>query len=308
MSTFAILIEQIWLFVIYIVIGAILVKAKVFDKASIEIIAKFVLKLGLPMLIFSNTVSEVDRATLAKNLYILAIAAGLYLFLYLIAAALAKLFRLTGDRAQIYRAITMFGNIGFMGIPIVTSMYPERGMLYISVFTIVDQLALWTVGVKLTSPTGKGHFNAKKLVNPCTVAITAALFMILTGLRLPGVISTAFSKIGAAATPLAMIYLGGVFACTDAREYFAKKELYGIALIKMFLCPLLVYALLGLLPLPQEVRMTMTMITAMPTMSSVVMMAKASGSDGDYAMGGIFVTTLCSIVILPLVCRLVLLF
>lgn len=44
-------------------------------------------------------------------------------------------------------------------------------MLYVSVFTIVDQLAMWTVGVKLTSPSGKGKFDPKKLINPATVAI-----------------------------------------------------------------------------------------------------------------------------------------
>lgn len=72
--------------------------------------------------------------------------------------------------------MVVFGNVGFMGIPIITSIYPEKGMLYISVFTVIDQLMLWTLGVKLTSPAEKesGKFNPRKLINPVTVAIILA--------------------------------------------------------------------------------------------------------------------------------------
>ena len=67
------------------------------------------------------------------------------------------------------------------------------------------------------------------------------------------------------------------------------------------LFPVIFYIILGLLPISAEIRMTMTLTSAMPVMSSVVMMANAYGTDGDYAMGGILVTTVCSIVTLPLV-------
>ena len=59
-----------------------------------------------------------------------------------------------------------------------------NGILYVSVFSIVDQLFLWTLGVKLTAPEGEGKFDLKKLVNPASIGIIVALFMILTGLKL----------------------------------------------------------------------------------------------------------------------------
>ncbi len=65
--------------------------------------------------------------------------------------------------------------------------------------------------------------------------------------------------------------------------------------------PVLFYILLRLVPIPADIRMTMALTSAMPVMSSVIMMANASGSDGDYAMGGIVVTTLCSVLTLPVV-------
>ena len=307
MNTLTVLLQQIGMFVIYIITGVILIRTKVLTRENLEIISKVVIKLSLPVMIFINTVNGVDRQSFFSSLSILGIAAVMYV---LPAGSMAqnkgtlsgKVFHLHGEHLQLYRAMTVFGNVGFMGIPIVVSIYPEKGMLYMAVFTIIDQLMLWTLGVKLTSSEKEsGTFNPKKLINPVTVAIILAMICVLTGIRIPLVLNTALQKMGATATPLAMIYLGGVFACIDVLSFVKKPDYYGITLIKMIGFPVLFYILLRLVPIPADIRMTMALTSAMPVMSSVVMMANASGSDGDYAMGGIVVTTLCSVLTLPVV-------
>ena len=337
MDTLNILITQLGMFVIYILAGILLIRTKVLNRENMEVVSRLVIKLALPVMIFTNTVNGVDKEMLFHSLSILGIAFFMYLCLFGLSFLSGKLFHLQGDHQQLYSAMSAFGNIGFMGIPIVTSIFPERGMLYISVFTMIDQLMLWTVGVGLTSKAGdrvekvseiqsscgqvkadrknvavgrsatdrtvdkRVSFDFKKLINPVTVAIVLSLIFILAGIQLPEILNTAFSKIGATATPLAMIYLGGVFACMDVRKYVSKLDYYGIVVIKMLIFPVIFYLIQGLLPISAEIRMTMTLTSAMPVMSSVVMMANAYGTDGDYAMGGILVTTVCSIVTLPLV-------
>ena len=299
------------MFVIYILAGIILIRTHVLNRENMEVVSRLVIKLALPVMIFTNTVNGVDKQMLFHSLPILGIAFFMYICLFGLSFLSGKILHLQGDHQQLYSAMSAFGNIGFMGIPIVTSIFPERGMLYISVFTMIDQLMLWTVGVRLTSKaedtvenTSKNSsqcgknvgavkhsaFDFKKMINPVTVAIVLA-----------EILNTAFSKIGATATPLAMIYLGGVFACMDVKKYICKLDYYGIVAIKMLIFPVLFYLILGLLPISAEIRMTMTLTSAMPVMSSVVMMANAYGTDGDYAMGGILVTTVCSIVTLPFV-------
>ena len=337
MSTLSILINQLGMFVIYVLAGIILIRTKVLNRENMEVVSRLVIKLALPVMIFTNTVNGVDKEMLFHSLSILGIAFFMYICLFGLSFLSGKLFHLQGDHQQLYSAMSAFGNIGFMGIPIVTSIFPERGMLYISVFTMIDQLMLWTVGVRLTSKAGdrvekvseiqsscgqvkadrknvavgrsatdrtvdkRVSFDFKKLINPVTVAIVLSLIFILAGIQLPEILNTAFSKIGATATPLAIIYLGGVFACMDVRKYVCKLDYYGIVVIKMLIFPVIFYLIQGLLPISAEIRMTMTLTSAMPVMSSVVMMANAYGTDGDYAMGGILVTTVCSIVTLPLV-------
>ena len=300
MNTLTVLLQQIGMFVIYIIIGIILIRTKVMTRENLEVIARFVIKLALPVMIFVNTVNGVDRQAFFSSLLILGIALIMYAALFFLGLSTGKIFRLHGDHLQLYRAMAMFGNVGFMGIPIVTSIFPEKGMLYISVFTIIDQLMLWTVGVKFTSSEKvQESFELKKLINPVTVSIFLAMICVLAEIRIPMLLNTALQKVGATATPLAMIYLGGIFACIDVVKFVRKPDYYGIVLVKMLVFPLLFYILLGLLHTSEDIRMTMALTSAMPVMSSVVMMANASGSDGDYAMGGILVSTICSIVTLP---------
>lgn len=299
-----ILAEQIGLFVIYILVGILMVKTRVLTRDTLETISRFVMKLALPVMIFVNTINGVDLQSLLSSLSLLGLTAVLYLCTFLLALLLVKIFRLQGDRAQVYRALTMFGNVGFMGIPIVSSIFPDYGMLYIAVFTIIDQLVLWTLGVKLTTPGGKGSFDPKKMINPCTVAVVLSVVLVVTGVRLPSLLDTALTKIGGTATPLAMIYLGGVFACMDVVKYLRIREFYGIVAAKMVIFPVLFYAVLSLLPLDPNIHLTIALLASMPAMSSIVMMARASGSEGDYAMGGILVTTICSIVTIPFTCLL----
>ena len=121
------------------------------------------------------------------------------------------------------------------------------------------------------------------------------MICVLTGIRLPEVLNNSFQKIGQTATPLAMIYLGGVFACIRCTEKYPETGLLWNCHPKNAFCfPLFFYVLLGYLPVSSEIRTTMALTSAMPVMSSMVMMANAYGSDGDYAMGGILVTTICS--------------
>ena len=96
---------------------------------------------------------------------------------------------------------------------------------------------LWTAGVRLTSGTDsqKNRFDFRKLINPVTVSIFLAVICVLTGIRLPDVLNNSLQKIGQTATPLAMIYLGGVFACIDVLKNIQRLDYYGIVILKMHL-------------------------------------------------------------------------
>ena len=100
-----------------------------------------------------------------------------------------------------------------------------------------------------------------------------------------------------------MVYLGGVFCYIKIIDYLKLKEVYVTIVVKMLLLPILVYSILShISAVNQNVAVTIGILCALPTMSSVAMMAESQHSDSDYATGFIFVTTLISIITLPVVC------
>ena len=113
MNTFWILMEQIELFIVYLVIGVILVRTGVLSDKGLDWIARVVMKLSLPTMIFVNVVSQVDRAALVKSLSIIGLAVTASTLLYGLGVALTKLFHVEGDRAQIYRAMTIVNHIPY---------------------------------------------------------------------------------------------------------------------------------------------------------------------------------------------------
>ena len=303
MNTLEILLQQIGLFVIYILAGVILVKTRVLNRETLEPMSKFVIKMALPVMIFINITDGVDRQVLFESWPILVIAAVFYICMYAAGVVMTRRFRLQEDRVGIFQAMLLFGNIGFVGLPMIAGVFPENGILYVSVFMIMDQFMLWTLGIKLLSPmAGQRSFDLKKLINPATVAIILGMILMLAEVRIPTILDTALQKIGATTSPLAMIYVGGIFAGISFRKYIREISLYGIVLVKMILFPVLFFLILGFFPLEEELRLAMALIAGMPAMTSVVMMANNAGSDGDYALGGVFITTICGVVTLPVVC------
>lgn len=89
---------------------------------------------------------------------------------------------------------------------------------------------------------------------------------------------------------------------TEQQELFRQKEIYGAVAIKICLFPPLFYMLCQTLGVVHDVTVTMSLLSALPSMAAVVMLAQNQRSAGNYAAGMILVTTICSIVTLPLVC------
>lgn len=294
MAYFSIVLSQIIGFVIYILIGIAAVRMRVLGSRSLGVFSRFITRISLPLLLFSNTLNGATRQQFISALPVLAVTVLMYFLLYLLCLFLARLFGLKGNENHVYRACAMFGNIGFMGIPIVAAVFPEQGMLYIALFTVIDQLLLWTLGVNLTAPVDRE--------NAMSIAIVLAIVGIFTGIELPAPVNTALTKAGALTTPLAMIYMGGLFCYIDIPRYIRKKEFYGAVAIKMCLFPPLFYMLCQTLGVVHDVTVTMSLLSALPSMAAVVMLAQNQHSAGNYAAGMILVTTLCSIVTLPLVC------
>lgn len=306
MEQFFIVLNQIGIFLILIILGIVAVRFGILDEHSLGSVSKLVMRMALPAYIFINTAEGATRQGLAESLLIIPLAIALYLMLFFLSVGLEKVFHLQGNRGHVFRAIVMFGNVGFMGIPLVVELYPDTALLYISLFTILDQGLFWTYGVSLTKPVSEQKEkislkNLKNLLSPALIAIVGATVLVLLNVHLPKLLTTTLSKLGAASMPLSLLYIGGMLSMTDVRKVLHCGELYAEIGLKMLVLPLVFFLVMKLCQVPMDMAGTMTFLTGLPAINMVAMLAKNNGSDGDYAVCAVMMTTIACLITLPLV-------
>lgn len=306
MEQFFIVLNQIGIFLILIIFGILAVKFGILDEHSLGSVSKLVMRMALPAYIFINTAEGATRQGLAESLLVIPLAIALYLMLFLLSLLLEKVFQLKGNRSHVFRAIVMFGNVGFMGIPLVVELYPDTALLYISLFTILDQGLFWTYGVSLTKPVSDQKEkvslkNLKNLLSPALIAIVGATILVLLDIHLPKLLITTLSKLGASSMPLSLLYIGGMLSMTDVRKVLRCGELYAEIGMKMLVLPLVFFMVMKLLNVPADMAGTMTFLTGLPAINMVAMLSKNNGSDGDYAVCAVMMTTIACLITLPLV-------
>lgn len=305
MEAFSVILGQLIQFCLMLMMGIVLAKTGVLHEKFLGEFSKIITKCLLPALIFYSSYHGNSREQLIRDIPVLFIAAGMYLALAVLFRGLAKILKLVGERRKVFQALFVFGNIGFIGIPLIQALYQNEGMIHVALFSVVDQLVLWTYGVSLTDSRSK-RMNPVNFVNPAAIAVVLSIICILANIHLPKVIENTLATVGQASTATCMIYLGALFFFSDIKSVLKEKELYVGILVKMIVFPICFGAVLGLFPIAGDMRKTMILIAGLPTMTVIPMLAKNGGNEGEYATGITMLTLAASLFTLPLLSLIIL--
>lgn len=305
-----IVLTQITILAVVVVIGAIAAKFKVFNNESKDVLSKVIFNISLPLMLFTNFFRlEATPRLIANSITVLAISGFVIFFLLLIGWLVSRIFNLKGAEAAVFKTHSMFGNTIFLGFPLITALYGFEGLLYASMFQLVSSILMWTVGVIVLSH-GNGISWKKsllKVINPNTIATLIGLAFFLLSIKLPSVMLKPMTELGSANTWLSMLYIGAMLVFSNVGGLLKKKSLYIISLSRLVIAPALMISIFyfishfaGLAP-DKLVSSVIILEASMPCMATVVIMAKEFGSDDALAVGNVFVSTIFSILTLPIV-------
>jgi len=160
MGQFGVMIGQLVGFLIMLMVGYGCVRLRFYGQTALDGMCSLLLNVLIPVLVFSNAVDGADRAQLASNWGVMLLTAVMYALLILVFWLVAELLRLKGSRSHVFQASLIFGNAGFIGIPLIMALWPQNGAIYVALMSIIDQTLLWTYGVWLCEPvdeTTGGH-------------------------------------------------------------------------------------------------------------------------------------------------------
>lgn len=309
MEQFGIVLDQLFGFAIMLVVGYICVRFKVYGEQALNGICQLILKVGIPLMVFSNAVAGATRADVFDSGIVLLFQAFMYVLLIGSTWLMSKAMRLGTDRGHMFQAGFVFGNVGFVGLPLLIALFPERGALYYSLMALLDQFLMWTYGVWLTKPESSRTTQVRPplkdrlrgLISPGLVSVVLSLAVIMIGVPIPQDLLTPLHTVGSVSTPLSLMYIGGLFALRDWSPALRRPEIYVGIVVKMLVIPIALFALLtyvppmlGLMFNPDMVHVVVV-VAGMPTMTALVMFAERERNLAEYAVGLVLITTVASL-------------
>jgi hypothetical protein len=161
-------------------------------------------------------------------------------------------------------------------------------------------LFCFSVGILMIAPKGT-KLKITALWNPTVVASVAALLLYLMPISLPAAVNDGLSLLGSATIPLAMMLIGSSLAQLPFREVWNIPKLYLLSLIKLILCPLLIYFVLSQLIDDSLLLGIATVLTAMPVATNATMLCIEYGGNELLASRGVFISTVLSLLTIPLI-------
>lgn len=297
---------QVVIIFLFMATGFTLFKLKKLNSGGISDITTLLLEFVTPCVLISSYQKKIpDYST--KLLSGLGIAALFTLLVHFIAILIATLIfkKEPSGKYKVNLFSAVYSNCGFMAIPILSSVLGTDGVFYGAIYLAFFTILNWTHGIVVYSGSIKAVSMKKLLFNPGVIGTLGALLLFLFKLELPGIVNDAVDSFAALNTPLSMMILGTYLAKVNWKSVFTKPSLYIVAFLRLLLIPflaiVLIWAINRVYPINLLIARSVLIPSACPAAAASALFAAKYDADATYASELVAVTTLFSIVTLPLI-------
>lgn len=266
-------------------------------------LSRLVINLTCPALILSSAMTGElpDRKYI---LPLLLISIVTYAILTGVAFLLPRyLTRQKSDEGAVGFAL-MFGNVGFMGYPVVASIFGHEAVFYAAVLNVVNTFVVFTVGTMLITGKGEveeGRFQKKVLYStPMLAAYLTMLIVILRIDNIPEWISQPLIMLGNITVPAALLIIGSSMSNLSVRSLLGNRTVYATTLFRLILLPVGIYYMSLLLGFSQFVASLNMVVIAMPVATYGTILCLKYNKDTTFMAEVTFITTLLSVITIPI--------
>ncbi len=293
------IINQIVVLFLVMIIGFFARKRNIINAQVNRGLTGLLLNITLPFTIITSFNYEFSIDMLKKSGGVLVYTSLIFIISYLIGRVLYSKYPREIKGVLMFSA--MFSNCGFMGFPIIKSVYGQEGIFYGAIFNMVFNILLWTVGISLF--TGKKDLKTVKraLMNPGTVAVYIGLIIFFFSIKLPAPIMNTLEMVGDMTSPLSMIVIGSILGDMNIKEVFSSKEAYYSTLVRLVLIPAVVFCIFKLFRAEGLSFGVLLLISAMPAAANTAIMSEKYDANSALASKCIFISTALSAITIPLV-------
>lgn len=291
-----VVLEQMVMIFILILTGFVLYKKKMISDSASKDLSALVVNVCSPGLIIVSMFNDLSQIPRENVVFVGVIAVIFYIFLILFGYFLVWVLKVPDSLKNAYVLMTVFGNTGFIGIPVALAIIGPESMVYVIVFNFLFNLTIFTFGIMLLKKDTEGKKRTwKDYLSPGLIACIAAFLIYWFQLGLPEEIETLAGYYGNACTLLSMIVIGISLAGMKVRDMMQNKRLLAFVIIRFIAFPvILALALRPVLP-DLLIRATVVLMAALPVGNFPAMLCEQYGRDPKPIAEGIVVTTILSV-------------
>lgn len=291
---------QVVILFLVAMVGFVCHKTGIYTEKASRLTTDLLFYIVAPAIIIRSFLSMEYNRDALKGL-LMAFLGGV--FFHLVAMAISALLFNKGDKdtACIFKYACVYGNVGYMALPLAQAVLGEEGVFYCSVILVPFNILSFTHGVRVMQGKGEGaKFGIKKLiVNPGVVGVVLGLPLFLLQIKLPEIIYSPVSYLADLNTPLAMVMFGTYLASADWKTLLSDKRIFVTALVKIIVLPLITIGCLRLAGFGGTLLAACVLSSAAPTANNTVMFAAKYNRDTALASKVTAFISVLSIVTMP---------
>ena len=296
-------IQQMLVLFVMMVLGFVAYKIKMLDAHSCTKLSSLIVHILNPAIIINGVLGKDSSQAgnlIAHNLILIVI---MFAILIVISGPVASLLRVKKENRSLYQMMTIFSNVGFMGIPVVSSIYGPDAVIYVSFYMLIYNLLLYSLGVWLISQNSNQNakFSFKKMLNTGVIACLISFVIFGLQIKTPVAVGTFMGYVGNAAVPMSMIVIGASMAQADLKEAFRDVKMMLYCLIKLIVIPVIMAVVVQFTSFDPLLEGVFIIMLSMPVGSIVTLLAEEYGADRTLSSRGIVMTTVLCVVTLPIV-------
>ncbi|MBE6052329.1 MAG: AEC family transporter [Clostridium sartagoforme] len=286
-----------------IIVGAYGTRKNIINEEVNKGLRKILLEITLPLLVINSFSFEFSDG-MGRNVLISFIYSVAFI---LVGAIISYIFLvpIKGEKKKILHFANVFSNCGFIGFPIINSIYGAEGVVYTSIFNMVFTMSLWTYGVMIFSDKMSKENIKKVLLNPAIIAVYLGIPMMLFNIKLPSFLLDTAKTVGDMTAPISMIIVGSILSKVKIKDVFKEFSIYYGSLIKLVIIPLGLLIIKKLLNDNSTIINTIIIIQAMPAAAMTSIFAADFNKEKEYSAIVVFITTLLSIITIPIISKII---
>ena len=288
---------QLLLF-LYMLCGVIVSKIGIIRDDNRGVLVRVLMDVAMPMMVLNAFNKPTDPEALRASVLVMVIAAASCFVTWGIGTLLWR--RQPDNKRKVLMYASMFSNAGNAGLPVLNLVFGPEGVFYGSMYLIPPRILQWTVGMGFFLKPKKGAFVKNVLLNPMVVVVYIGFVLMAFNWQIPGVFGTAIANLGSMTGPLSMILIGATLAKMKPRALLDPVVLL-VSALRLIVFPLAAALALKALGVDQMTMNLCVILLAMPVASNTAAMAERYGGDFVFASACVSVSTLLSVVTVPVI-------